>query len=108
MCLQSYWRLAPDEALLIEADRIPEAGHWNLQISNFWMESLDYRYHRIHVNKHTAHYEPDGSMCCLTKNDTTCSLQTYSMGAGGDPPAPAPRAAAADLRTAFVRSGLGG
>ena len=60
--LQSYWRLAPDEALLIEADRIPEAGHWNLQISNFWMESLDYRYHRIHVNKHTAHYEPDGSV----------------------------------------------
>ena len=60
--LQSHWRLGPDEALLIEADRIPEKGHWNIQISNFWMESLDYRHHRIHVNKHTAHYEPDGSL----------------------------------------------
>lgn len=60
--LQSHWRLGPEEALLIEADRIPEKGHWNLQISNFWMESLDYRYHRIHVNKHTAHYEPDGGV----------------------------------------------
>jgi hypothetical protein len=60
--LQSYWKLAPDEALLIEADRIPSEGTWNLQISNFWMESLDYRYHRIHVNKHTAHYEPDDSL----------------------------------------------
>ncbi len=60
--LQSYWKLGPDEALLIEADRIPEKGHWNLQISNFWMESLDYRHHRVHVNKHTAHYEPDGSV----------------------------------------------
>lgn len=60
--LQSYWKLAPEEALLIEADRIPEKGHWNLQISNFWMESLDYHYHRIHVNKGTAHYEPDGGV----------------------------------------------
>ncbi|MCR9093200.1 MAG: DUF1214 domain-containing protein [bacterium] len=60
--LQSHWRLGPEEALLIEADRIPEKGHWNLQISNYWMESLDYRNHRIHVNKHTAHYEPDGGV----------------------------------------------
>ena len=26
------------------------------------MESLDYRHHTIHVNKHTAHYESDGSV----------------------------------------------
>ena len=26
------------------------------------MESLDYRHHRIHVNKHTAHYEPNGGV----------------------------------------------
>jgi len=60
--LQSRWHLSPDEALLIEADRIPDKGTWNLQLSNFWMESLDYKYRRIHVNKHTAHYEPDGGL----------------------------------------------
>jgi hypothetical protein len=26
------------------------------------MESLDYRYYPIHVNKHTATYRPDGSV----------------------------------------------
>ena len=26
------------------------------------MESLDYRYHRISINKHTATYEQDGSV----------------------------------------------
>mgnify|MGYP000353276305 CR=1 FL=1 len=26
------------------------------------MESLDYRYHRIHLNKHTAQYGDDGSV----------------------------------------------
>ena len=29
---------------------------------NYWMESLDYRYHRTNVNKETAHVEPDGSV----------------------------------------------
>ena len=57
----SHWALAEDEALLIEVTP-PECEYWNFQLSNYWMESLDYRYHRIHTNKHLAHYEPDGSV----------------------------------------------
>ena len=60
--LQSFWKLKPDEALVIEADRIPQAGTWNFQLSNFWMESLDYLHHRIHLNRHTAQLERDGSL----------------------------------------------
>jgi Protein of unknown function (DUF1214) len=59
---QSHWQLGPDQALLIEVDRIPAVGTWNFQLSNYWMESLDYRHHRIHLNKDTAAYEPDGSL----------------------------------------------
>jgi hypothetical protein len=57
----SCWRLGPEQALLIEVAP-PECVTWNLQIGNYWMESLDYRYHRVHVNKFTAAYEPDGSV----------------------------------------------
>ncbi len=57
----SYWRLAPDEALLIEATP-PQCHSWNFQLDNHWMESLDYRYFTIHLNKHTAQYRPDGSV----------------------------------------------
>jgi hypothetical protein len=57
----SYWALGPDEALVIEVTP-PECETWNFQLDNHWMESLDYRYYRIHVNKHTAQYEPDGSV----------------------------------------------
>ncbi len=58
----SAWELAEDEVLVIEAPTIPTCQSWNFQLNNWWMESLDYRYHRIHINKHTAHYEPDGSV----------------------------------------------
>ena len=55
-----YYRLGPDEALVVRVPHIPPCESWNLQINNHWMESLDYRYHRAHVNKHTAVYDADG------------------------------------------------
>ncbi len=59
---QSRWELGRDEALVIEIDHLPRSGSWNFQLSNFWMESLDYRRHRIHLNPHTARLEPDASL----------------------------------------------
>ena len=58
----AHWALAEDEVLEIRAPRIPECQTWNFQLDNYWMESLDYRYHTITVNKHTARYEEDGSV----------------------------------------------
>lgn len=56
----SYWKLAPHEALLVRLPRIPDCRFWNLQVNNYWMESLDYRHHRISVNKHSARLDADG------------------------------------------------
>lgn len=57
----SHWRLAPDESLLIEVAP-PACDSWNFQLNNYWMESLDYRYFTICINKASAHYGPDGSV----------------------------------------------
>jgi hypothetical protein len=60
--LQSFWKLAPDEAQVLEVKRVPNCRTWNFQLSNYWMESLDFRYHKISVNKHSAVPNPDGTI----------------------------------------------
>ncbi len=62
---QSHWALAPDEALAITIVDMPECQTWNLQLSNFWMESLEHRFFDISVNKFTARYEADGTIKIL-------------------------------------------
>jgi hypothetical protein len=57
----SYFRLTPDEALVIDA-LPPRCEYWNFQLNDYWLESLDYRHARIHLNKHSARYRPDGSV----------------------------------------------
>lgn len=57
----SYWRIAPDEAWVIDVTP-PDCYYWNFQLDNWWMESFDYRFRQITVNKHSAKLEPDGSL----------------------------------------------
>jgi hypothetical protein len=59
---RSYWELAPDEALVVKIARIPECDTWNLQVDNYWQESMDYRHHKSHVNKYSAKADPDGGV----------------------------------------------
>ena len=56
-----YWELDPGACLVIETTP-PRCDYWNFQLNNHWMESLDYRYHRIALNHHEAVARPDGSV----------------------------------------------
>lgn len=58
----SAWQLGPDEALVLELDQLPLCEYWNVQANNHWMESLDYRWFPIHLNKHSAQLSPEGRL----------------------------------------------
>jgi hypothetical protein len=79
-----YFVLADDEALVVEFTP-PACDFWNLQLANYWLESLDYRYFPVHVNKGTAYYNSDGSVRVViakTKVNTPNWLDTCGRNEG--------------------------
>jgi hypothetical protein len=58
----SYWSLAPGQALVIDLEAIPPCRAWSFQVCNYWMESLDYRYHRTNLNRETAQISAGGQV----------------------------------------------
>ena len=56
---RGWFRLAEDEALLIEAP-VAACRYTNIQLANPWMESLDYASHQSSLNHATAHTDADG------------------------------------------------
>ena len=56
-----HWRVAPDEALVIEWTPTP-AFHWLVEVDNVWAATVDYRWRMANLNAKQAAYEPDGSV----------------------------------------------
>lgn len=98
----SHWKLADDEALVIDVVP-PPCRHWNFQLNNYWMESLDYRFFTIHLNKHTAKAAEDGSVRIVVAHrdpgvpnwvDTVghgCGTMCFRWVAGASQPVPLTR-----------------
>jgi hypothetical protein len=56
-----YWKLADDEALVIDLDP-PRCVYWGFLLCNYWTESLEYRYRPVSTNQHRAVRRGDGSV----------------------------------------------
>jgi hypothetical protein len=57
--LGGWYRLDDGEALLIEGTP-PDCRYWSVHLANRWLESLDYRYHQVTLNKRQIQLEADG------------------------------------------------
>ena len=53
------WRLAPDEALIIEVEP-PEGLYWSFSLGNVWWETIDYGNRQSSLNGHQAVVDDDG------------------------------------------------
>jgi len=56
----AWWALGPDEAVVLEGTP-PVCRYWSVQIFNRWLESPDYRHHRVALNDSKIALEEDGS-----------------------------------------------
>ena len=59
--LHGYYDFNSDEYMEIKT-QIPKCGYWNFQLENYWMESLDYRHHPIHINESSAQLNSDNRL----------------------------------------------
>ena len=56
----AWWRIGPDEAVVVEGTP-PPCRYWSLQTFNRWFESPDYRHRRVALNDARAAVAADGS-----------------------------------------------
>ena len=69
-----HFKLNNEEAMVITLPSIPACQTWNIQVDNYWMESLDYRYHRVSLNQAQASVNDNGSVTLvLTSSDPGCT-----------------------------------
>ena len=69
-----HFKLNNEEAMVITLPSIPACQTWNIQVDNYWMESLDYRYHRVSLNQAQASVNSNGSVTLvLTSTDPGCT-----------------------------------
>lgn len=82
--LHGWWELEPGQALKITTE-VPDCEGWNFQLNNIWMESLEYRYNKVHVNNKSASYNADGTVTIIisdTQPDTGNWINTTGLTRG--------------------------
>lgn len=55
-----WYRVQPDEALIVEFTPPADAHYWSFQVYNWWGESWDYAYRQASLNDHQARLDRDG------------------------------------------------
>lgn len=62
------WKLAPDEALIVEVS--PPLGlYWSFSLGNVWWETIDYANHQTSLNGHQTVVDDDGLVRVVIAHD---------------------------------------
>ena len=81
--IYAFWEMAPDEVLQVHSP-VPRCAYWNFQLANLWMESLDYRFHPVHLNHANALLDADGSLTIHVSQEPIAGLRNNLVTTGHD------------------------
>ena len=59
--VKMLYELSPDQAVVIETE-VPRVRYWSLQLSDFFYQTTDYRFHRSSINNNQAAIDADGKV----------------------------------------------
>ena len=79
--IYAFWEMAEEEVLQVRS-AIPRCDYWNFQLTNLWMESLDYRFHPVHLNQANAMLEADGSVQINVSHEPIAGLRNNLVTTG--------------------------
>ncbi|WP_313809159.1 DUF1214 domain-containing protein [Sphingobium sp.] len=63
-----YWNVPKGKALILRV-RPPECEYWNIEFTNPWWETNDYRYRHTGINCHTGVLEDDGELIAIVAHE---------------------------------------
>ncbi len=64
-----WYRFGADQVMFVRG-KVPRARYWSFCLYNAWMESLEYREHRVSLNHAELQVSPDGTFeICLAHRD---------------------------------------
>lgn len=64
-----YWKLKPDEAMVVRVTPPEAARYWAAELGNGWWESMDYRDRMCSTNRHHATFEEDGELILVVSHE---------------------------------------
>jgi hypothetical protein len=79
----AFYRLGPDEALVIECDR-PEARYWQFQLCDLWFRSADWVERQTSLNHHQARLDADGRFRCVVAHADPGIANWLDTGGAGE------------------------
>jgi Protein of unknown function (DUF1214) len=58
----AIFELKPDEALIVELEKLPDGSYWSFQLGDVWSRSLDYMNRQSSLNDREIHIGADGKV----------------------------------------------
>lgn len=79
--IYAFWQIGNGQCVRVRS-AVPECDYWNFQLTNIWMESLDYRHHPVHTNGAMATLDADGGVTITVSHEPLAGVPNNLLTTG--------------------------